>query len=65
MSEIIQTIARVRRAMPRNKDVMDVCDALERELVTVAPSGEAKQKFDRRSYQRELMRKRRAEGKAK
>ncbi len=30
MSEIVQTIARVRRMMPRNKDVMDVCDEAER-----------------------------------
>ena len=32
MSEIIQTIRRVRRAMPRNQDVMDICDWAERAL---------------------------------
>lgn len=32
MSEIIQTIGRLRRAMPRNQDVMSVCDALEAAL---------------------------------
>lgn len=30
MSEIIQTLSRVRRAMPRNQDVMALCDALEK-----------------------------------
>lgn len=31
--EIIQTISRVRRAMPRNSDVMELCDELERLLL--------------------------------
>lgn len=33
MSDTLQTISRLRRAMPRNKDVMDVCDELERKVV--------------------------------
>ena len=33
MSEILQAIARVRRAMPRNADVMRICDELEWRLV--------------------------------
>jgi hypothetical protein len=32
MSDIMQTISRVRRAMPRNIDVMAVCDELEASL---------------------------------
>lgn len=31
-NELIKTIARVRRAMPRNVDVMEICDALEKRL---------------------------------
>jgi hypothetical protein len=30
MSDLMRTIDRVRRAMPRNVDVMAVCDALEK-----------------------------------
>lgn len=55
MEEIIQTIARVRRAMPRNGDVMMVCSELERRLVTVTAEG-LKPKFDRNAYQKEYMR---------
>lgn len=33
MSETLQTIGRLRRAMPRNVDVMDVCDKLEKLMV--------------------------------
>jgi hypothetical protein len=46
--------------MPRNKDVMDICDTAERSAVTITPDGKVKPKFDRTAYQRELMRKRRA-----
>lgn len=74
MSEIIQAIGRVRRAMPRNADVMLICDELEKilarssaveqrpltpKVVGSNPTAPAKPKFDKRSYQRELMRKRR------
>ncbi len=45
--------------MPRNDDVMLVCQELERLLVHPATD---KPKFDRKTYQRELMRKRRAAG---
>jgi hypothetical protein len=34
-ADVLAAIARVRRAMPRNTDMMGVCDALER--VMVAP----------------------------
>jgi hypothetical protein len=37
MSEIIQTIARVRRAMPRNPDVMAICDELEKQMLRGGP----------------------------
>jgi hypothetical protein len=57
-NELVAAIARVRRAMPRNQDVMLICDAAEK-AVTVKP------RFDKKTYQRELMRKRRAAGKAK
>ena len=72
-TELIQSIERLRRAQPRNVDTLAVCEALQAEIVarraattpTVlrrkrAPKGT----FDRNAYQRELMRKRRAEGKA-
>ena len=83
-TELMQTIARVRRAMPRNADVMAICDAVEvpaAEAITAAQRAlmdaqrvarrdfmEAtmteKPPFNKKAYQRELMRKRRAEGKA-
>lgn len=59
LTDITKAIARVRRAMPRNEDVGLICGELETRL-QAAPEG----KFDKRAYQRELMRKRRAEGKA-
>ena len=34
-AELLQTIARVRRAMPRNGDVLAICDALESRLCTL------------------------------
>jgi len=81
-AKLLPIIARVRRAMPRNEDVMAICEAAEKLLVMAAEDErdvaiarerlaegivgvEPKAKFDRRAYQRELMRKRRAEGKAK
>ncbi len=60
-NELLATIARVRRAMPRNEDVMAICEAAEKSLI-VQPA--EKKPFDKKVYQRELMRKRRAEGKA-
>jgi uridine kinase len=59
LTEIMKTISRVRRAMPRNGDVMLLCQELERLLVHPETN---KPKFDRKTYQRELMRKRRAAG---
>ena len=56
--EILKLIARIRRAMPRNTDVMDLCDWAEKRASDPKP-----EKFDRRSYMREYMRKLRAEGK--
>jgi hypothetical protein len=32
-ADMLATIARVRRAMPRNPDVMAICDVAERSLV--------------------------------
>lgn len=32
MSDLAQTIGRVRRAMPRNADVMVICDELDKRL---------------------------------
>lgn len=43
--------------MPRNSDVMAICDFVEAEL-------RPRPKFDKRAYQREYMRKWRAAGKA-
>jgi hypothetical protein len=58
-AEVLSAIARVRRAMPRNVDVMLVCDELERQLVAPSTDG-PRLKFDRVAYQREYMRERRA-----
>lgn len=78
--DLTQAIGRLRRAQPRNPDTMAVCDALERMIVGKAtkPAVEAKppewrldavkeggQKFDKKAYQRALMRKRRAKQKEK
>ena len=103
-NELLTTIARVRRAMPRNADVMAICEALENAIVkrradmvvdqVMAPNKsvpliEGLRKggrnpppgpdferpappapiphlgpgFDKKAYQRELMRKRRAKAK--
>jgi hypothetical protein len=68
--ELLKTISRLRRAMPRNEDVMALCDALEARLLksdepTIKADDEAapinRPKFDKTAYQREYMRKRRAE----
>jgi hypothetical protein len=37
MDDIATVIGRVRRAMPRNSDVMAVCDAAERVAATASP----------------------------
>ncbi len=63
MSEILQTIGRLRRAMPRNPDVMALCDWAERQataprlsieapLMRVAPDKPAKPKLTRAEIQR-------------
>lgn len=71
-SELRAVIERLRRST-RNTDVLDICDALEARLATQAlapqsntldkPSNKAP--FDKKTYQRDLMRKRRAEDKRK
>lgn len=56
MSEDLhRAIARVRRAMPRNEDVMAICDALETKLTTRQPTVST-ERFDRKSYMRDYMR---------
>ena len=61
MHDLRQAIDRVRRAMPRNADVMMLCDALEERLVSAAAATPPPApKFDKRTYQRNLMRERRA-----
>jgi hypothetical protein len=77
MSEILLTVAKVRRAMPRNVEVMIVCDALEGALNDMAKLEQAlikaetdaamvdvRKRFDRKAYQRQYMRKWRAKKKA-
>jgi hypothetical protein len=81
--ELLKTISRLRRAMPRNEDVMALCDALEARLlkseqppkyehaevgyeIATNENGDrvgnmTVKKFDKTAYQREYMRKRRAE----
>jgi len=65
-ADIIARIARVRRAMPRNPDVMAICDALELRVNqapanTLTPAantlaGRVNSKRDRKSYMRDYMR---------
>jgi hypothetical protein len=66
-SELLGAIGRIRRAMPRNSDAMLICDAAEKSIQkqTLPEGYEVTAKFDKKAYQRELMRKRRAAGKAK
>ncbi len=63
MSEILQTIGRLRRAMPRNADVMELCDwaerqvtmrhiAIEAPLARTIPDKPAKPKLSRAEIQR-------------
>ena len=56
-------IASVRRAMPRNVDVMALCDALEG-LLARPMEPVVRPRFDKVAYQRELMRRRRAAARA-
>jgi hypothetical protein len=51
-NELLSTIARVRRAMPRNADVMAICDAAEHSVVKV----DGQPRFDRNAYMRGYMR---------
>ena len=66
--ELRAVIEKLRRAT-RNTDVLDICDALEARLAmaALAPQSNqpldkplAKAPFDKKTYQRDLMRKRRA-----
>mgnify|MGYP001585449323 CR=1 FL=1 len=63
--EILMVIARVRRAMPRNGDVMLICSELEQRLIKITPEG-VQPKFDRvgymRGYMRDYRKRRKAEG---
>ena len=66
---IQETISRVRR-QTRSQDVLDICDELESRLRVGAAVTSAlehvrgvKPRFDKTTYQRELMRKRRAKAK--
>jgi DUF4097 and DUF4098 domain-containing protein YvlB len=81
--DILGVVGRVRRAMPRNAEVMFLCDCLERLILNIgalkavstqaatvhknvealarerAPRKRGVHTFDKTSYQREYMRKRR------
>jgi hypothetical protein len=69
-ADLLATIGRLRRAMPRNADVLAVCDGLEQHLTgqnfaePMQQAGRSVQSecpgFDRLAYQRKYMRKRRA-----
>ena len=61
-TELLATIAKVRRDMPRNSGVMSLCDELERLLTTRVEPGP---KRDRTEYMREYMRNRRRAERAK
>jgi hypothetical protein len=72
----MNTIARVRRAMPRNADVMRICEIAEAHLIVRREISEGvltvkradvaaaeimdRSGFDRKKYQRDYMRKKRA-----
>lgn len=56
---LLDKIVHVRR-QTRSADILEICNELEKRLLL-----EDKPRFDRTTYQRELMRKRRAEAKAK
>lgn len=66
-TEAYDLIRRLRYDQPRNDDVLAVCDLLERYLAAVqrgqfkaqADSKEAPKSFDRKTYMREYMRRRR------
>jgi hypothetical protein len=51
-NEILALVSRVRRAMPRNVEVMGLCDELERAITRPR----VRPKFDRAAYQRAYMR---------
>lgn len=57
-NELLRKIAKIRRDQPRNVDVMRLCSALEEFLIQDAEVRAAH--FDRKSYMRDYMRKRRA-----
>lgn len=59
VENLLATIARLRRSMPRNADAMTVCDALEYRLKSAAEDG-PQPGFDRTAYQRQYMRRWRA-----
>lgn len=73
-NELMRDIAELRRNMPRNTTAMRICDALEAELVAkqhsnmadaiVATQANANGGFDRKAYQRNYMRQRRAKKEA-
>jgi hypothetical protein len=74
MSDTIwHTIARLRRAQPRNGDTMEVCARLELALHTIQQlddmargrAPEPRPYFDKKAYMREYMRRRRAKAKAR
>lgn len=70
-TELSQIIARVQRAMPRNADVMAICDELAGRLRIAAPPMPTEKiveaasamlagpGFDRKAYMRDYMRKKR------
>lgn len=72
---LITAVARLLRAMPRNPDAIEIDEALKELLASQsnkldsgpAPGAalDSNARFDKKSYQRELMRKRRAKAKGR
>jgi hypothetical protein len=64
---LLDKISSVRR-QTRSRDIVDICDALEKFLLVrplpVSAPEQIRPRFDKTTYQRELMRKRRARAKA-
>lgn len=60
-NETLQLIARLRRDMPRNADVLAVCTELEKFVTGLVRKLEREfKRFDKVAYQRDYMRVRRA-----
>jgi len=62
MDDLVQAIGRLKRAQPRNTDMMLVCERLESLLIRRLPvQPKSAGGFDKTAYMKDYMRRRRAE----